>query len=467
MKKIFSTLIVASAVSTALVACNSGGSGGGGGGDKKSPLTVSITPNNLTTGIEAKIPIMINAIANSPGVESFNISLSNIQSDTNINGVESSLICAHVNTQTQSNNCNSNFLLKPTAIADKNYTLNYSYLYNGKEYTGTTSFTYNVKKGQVVDGVAVNTNYVYGTTTLTFINTNSTPRTVNSLTPTSGFSITNDGCSGKVLDPDTGSCNVTITPAMTSLSNTHQVYSTKNEATSANSLKLNYSDGSSASYDINIEAYGYPISNINTQNGFIRIRYQWQNPSSIGEAYNNRDLDIKNGFIGSGVFEQVANEYLGFGFSYSNIGYYGMMAGYDAQDALVSPNTFMSWAGDTIAGSDDVGLASEAILVDFAKLNTFGSTPQIQIPLAAHWYSRSGTNDDNFNIIIDVYPSGTIFEAVSINGDKEFVTETPPSFTYNLPAYTTVVDSTGGTYGFFSNFGTVSCNLTNSTCIYQ
>jgi hypothetical protein len=467
MKKL-TLLLLSVAGASALVACNGGGNSGGGGDDKPA-ATITITPNNVDTGIGAKTPIMVNVVANVTGVESFTMSLLPLTNESNLNGVESLLECSNVNLATARNNCNTNFLLKPVKTGQYNYTLSYQYTYNNKVVTGSTNFAYNSKPGQIVDGVAINTNYVYGTTTLTFLNTNSTSKTITSLVPTSGYTIINDRCTESLLAVN-AACSVTITPTITSAPQKaalqQQLYDA-NVGEYTNSLTIKYSDNTSATFNIDIKAVGYPLSNINTSNGIIRVRYQWQNPSTIGSAGNNRDLDIKTGFIGNGAFEQVANEYLGYGFNYNNIGYYGMMSGNDAQAALDSNNTFMAWAGDTIAGSDDVGLATEAILINFAKLNAFGSTNTIQVPLAAHWFSRSGTDDDNFNIIIDVYPSNTLFEATSINGDYQFITDTTPLISYTMPAYTTIVNSTGGTNGLFENFGAINCNLTTSTCYFQ
>lgn len=465
MKKL-SVLLMSICGATALVACGSGSSSSGGGG-KQLPLEVSITPNNITTGINANLPIMINAVANMSGIESFTMSLSSLSDDGNLNGVAESLNCNTVNISAESNNCSTNFLLKPIepiGNGEKSYLLNYSYYYNNEKFTGKTQFNYNIVVGQSIDGVGINTNYIYGTTTLEFTNTNSETKTISRLTPTSGFSIINDKCTGKTLVSN-GNCSVTISPTVTSVAETKQLYSTQ-VASSNNSLTINYSDNTSATYDINIEAVGYPINNINTSNGFIRIRYQWQNPSPIGYNGNNRDLDTKTGFIAAGNFESVSNEYLGFGFHYNNIGYYGMMSGSSPEYALNSANTFMAWAGDTILGQKQ-GLATEDILVDFSKVNGFGTVSTIQVPLAAHWFSRSRTNDDNFNIIIDVFPANTLFEYEEVSSNRSFVTSTQPIYSYTLPAYTTIVDSSGGIYGRFDTFGAVSCNLVNSTCIYQ
>ncbi|RTL02262.1 MAG: hypothetical protein EKK57_02545 [Proteobacteria bacterium] len=464
MKKI-SVLLMSIVGATVLVACNGGDPTPTPTPTPDSPsVKVDITPNDIKTGINANLPIMINAVANMSGIESFTMSLSSLSSDGNLNGVAESLNCNTVNISADSNNCSTNFLLKPTGNGEKSYLLDYSYYYNNEKFTGTTNFNYDIVAGQTIDGVGINTNYIYGTTTLEFTNTNPSAKTISSLTPTSGFSIINDNCTGKAIVSN-GNCSVTISPTVPSVTQTKQLYSTQ-VASSNNSLTINYSDNTSATYDINIEAFGYPINNINTRNGFIRIRYQWQNPSPVGYTSNNRDLDTKTGFIGAGNFAAVNNEFLGFGFGYQNIGYYGMMSGSSPENALTSPDTFMAWAGDTISGQKQ-GLATEDILVDFSKVNAFGSISTIQIPLAAHWFSRSNTTDDNFNIIIDVFPAGTAFEYENVNGNHSFITSEPSVYSYSLPAYTTIVNSSGGIYGTFDTFGAVSCNLANSTCIYQ
>lgn len=426
-------------------------------------LTVSITPPNVNTGVGAVVPLQINAKANVAGVTNVVVDMSQLASDSNFNGVDPTLNCAAV-AVSDTNTCYSNLSLAPNSdIASTTYNIPYSYVYNGETKSGTIPFVYDVVAGQVVDGVQINTNYIYGTTTLSFKNTSSATKVVSNVAVADSLSMLTNACNGATLAPDQ-SCSVTVSPntVMSTAQLSHQL-----KAGVVSTVTLNYTDSTIAAYSMQIEATGYSIANVDTQNGYLRVRYQWQNPSPVGSSYNNRDLDTKTGFIGDGNFSQVANEYLGYGFYYGNIGYHGMMSGNSPEAALSDATTFLAWAGDTISGSR-AGVAVEDILINFQKVNTFeSSVVTIQVPLAAHWFSRSGTTDNNFNLVIDSFPAGTVFEYSSVNSSRSYETTATPSSSYNRPAYTMIVNSRGGISGDFDTFGAIRCNIVTHSCVYQ
>lgn len=473
MKKINLLAVLVAGVFVA--ACNGGGSSGGSSTPTPTPtptptsaLTVSITPANVITGVGAVVPLQVNAIANVDGITDVAVDLSQLAADTNFNTSQSAILCPTVATA-DTNSCFSNLTLSPsTDVAQKILSIPYAYKLNGIESVGSIQFTYDVQPGQIVDGVAINTNYVYGTTNLIFTNTNSAAKTVQSVAIGSGLNVVNDQCTGKLVAAGS-SCTVTVSPTATSNQSTLSQGKSLKKALQAGSgsVTLNYSDGSNAVYIMNITSVSYQISNVDTQNGYVMIRYKWQNPSlSSGSSLsNNRDLDIKQGFIGSGNFAQFESSFLGFGFYNQNTGSNGMPAGYSASDAL--NQAFLAWAGDTISGST-AGSAEEDVLIQFSQLNQYQSNPGIiQIPLAAHWYSRYGTTDNNFTVVIDAYPAGTVFTASNENSNKTFQTTATPSSSYNGSAWTSIVNSQGGKSGQFDTFGTVTCNVATNSCSYQ